>query len=124
MIDRILGDKYKKLYSLVSGILLFFVSVVYFLLECNMLYTTFNFIFKHFGNELPSKDKIVFSTFSYQYICIALIFLIFFLISLKSIKLLLKISQYGTFAVFLYILFISVSFYRNISENGSIAEIE
>ena len=73
---------------------------------------------------MADKSEMNFSLFSFQYVAIGVSIIVFALLNLKSIKLLLKITQYGAVSVCLYMLFIIIAFIRNLSENGSIADIE
>lgn len=55
IIDRLLGKGYLKLYSIMSSSLLFLVAIIYYLIQCNMIFGLFQQIFQY--SELPMADR-------------------------------------------------------------------
>lgn len=109
---------------MISALLCYLVSIVYYMLQCSMTYYTVCSILHCFNISFANKNSIDFQQFSYQYQNIILIIVIYCLISLQSIKVLLKINQYGTIAIVLFVLFIIVNCISNIALHGSIHDIE
>ena len=92
IIYRVLGPKIFFLNSIMSAMLCYFVSVVYYLLQCNMIYNFFEYLFIALDIPIADKSSIDFSKFSYQYVCIFMAAIILFLINVGNLKFMLKIN--------------------------------
>jgi len=77
----------------------------------------YSIVLQLFGSEtLPSKDKITFSTFSYQWTGFILLILCFMLFNLRDLKIVLKISSKGIYCVAFYFIFITYLAIKSFAE--------
>lgn len=60
VIERLMGKKAVYLYSLISSVLMYLVSIIYFLLMCNNTHGTLKFILNKFDCSVTPKEIISF----------------------------------------------------------------
>ena len=106
VIRRILGKKWELAYVISSVLLLYVVGVVYFLLCCNMIYPTLEYLIGE--DKVAPQNKIDFGRFSFQWTGIILIVTSFFLFCIKKIDVILKFGQYGIYAVIIFFFYVIV----------------
>lgn len=102
IILRILGSRAHKFYVLLIVGLMLVIGIASFLLISNILYATLG----EFIQDLPSKDTITFSSFSYQWAGLIVSVLMFTMYNVKRMSMILTISSYGMYCVAFYIVYI------------------
>ena len=112
VIRRILGVKGEKFYRLITGIYIIMVSIIYLDLLVDQLYSIIYEIFGFVGSQdsVAPKDKLIFNKFSQQWLCLILFAPLFAIVSVKNINFLVKLCEYGSFSIFVYMGYVVIQF--------------
>lgn len=121
-IRRILGAKWEKYFRLITGFYLLLLSIISLDLIVDQLYSILYFFLKE--NGIAEKDEFSFSKFSPQWLTLILFVPLLAVVFLKNLKLLVKISEYGSISILVYIAYVLVQFIVSvISGNINMDEI-
>ena len=101
------------MFQLITGIYIVFLNFVYLDLIVDQLYSIIFYFcdMTDSGDSIAPKDKIVFDQFSLQWLTIILILPLFAYISIKKLNFLVRISQYGSYSIFMYMVYLIVRFF-------------
>jgi len=107
-IRRILGVKWERYFRFITGFYLVLLSIISLELIVDQLYSIFYFFLKDSG--IAHKDEFSFRKFSPQWLTLVLFVPLLALVFIKKLKLLVKLSEYGSVSIFIYVAYVSVQF--------------
>ncbi|KAL4481017.1 hypothetical protein ABPG72_014485 [Tetrahymena utriculariae] len=117
-IERLLGKTWKGVYTAANSILLFLVSIIYFLLFNSFFFPLVKYFLEGaFSVEVAQRDEATFDKFSYEWCGIVTISVFFLILAKRDLSFIMKITQYGLLSVGVIVLFAIVKFGTNIT-NG------
>ncbi|EAR99507.1 transmembrane amino acid transporter protein (macronuclear) [Tetrahymena thermophila SB210] len=123
VIKRTLGMKWYLVYSISNCFLLYFISIIYFILACSFSYPVIKVIIDSFTSDATvMRSQTSFDKYSYQWQGIALVGFLFLLICQKNLQCILKITQFGMLSVIIVVLFCFIKGVENIS-TGDVSDI-
>ena len=95
-INRTMGKVWMYVYFVNSVVILWMAGVIYFLSLCDVTYSAINLMSE---NRWPNEEEIIFTTFSYQYIGIAIMILIGWLFFLPKLGRILDLTEKGIYCI-------------------------
>lgn len=121
ILERILGRKWSILFRISSFSVYFILGIIYFVLSCNLLYSSIQY-FR--GYNIPTSTNIDFKGFSFQYLGLIVSFFMFFVLCIEKISWIVKIGQMGVFALLIFIAYTIYKAIRNIDNISHINIID
>lgn len=113
------------MFNILSCIYLFLISMLYFLLLCDMFYSVSTSIMVSYGkDDFAPKEEVDFEKFSMFYTSVIIILPVTGLIFIKNMDVVNKITQYGVYAIYLYVIFILYVFATNIKDGNLVIKIQ
>ncbi|CAD8132403.1 unnamed protein product [Paramecium octaurelia] len=115
-IVRILGQKYNLIFNITNIIILYFAGVVFFILQCSMLYSLVQLLCRELEMDYAPKTDFVLSKLSYQWCGIFYMCLLFLIMLQKNLTLIIKLVQYGVISIIALIIYIVINGSMNMPE--------
>lgn len=113
-IKRIMGYNWLKGFRYITGFYLVLLNMIYIDLIVDQLYDIIFYIFNQSGHSdwIAPKDSktLVFDRFSQQYLSLIMFIPLLAMTFIKNLTFLIKLTSYGVYSVFIYIVFIFYSF--------------
>jgi solute carrier family 38 (sodium-coupled neutral amino acid transporter), member 9 len=120
VIERVLGPRWKYFFCFASGLLMFIVGVIYFLLINSTLYPMLVYIFTKAdvdpNNYVPTSGGIIYDKFSIQYLCMIMIVVLYPMLYIKDFKIIVRMAHGGIIAIVSYVIFIIYIFIKNLAD--------